>query len=99
MRSFDPRAVGALECRAWVTYYRREWLAFLLSAVRLVRHTFGLSWPRTLVGAWWVLRANQVWAPYPDNRPDLARRYMRRFYDLVARSSAEPVRPGGGGPA
>ncbi|HEX2809640.1 MAG TPA: hypothetical protein VHN80_26040, partial [Kineosporiaceae bacterium] len=41
MRSFDPRAVGALECRAWVTYYRREWLAFLLSAVRLVRHTAG----------------------------------------------------------
>jgi hypothetical protein len=93
MRSFDPRAVGALECRAWVTYYRREWLAFLLSAVRLVRHTFGLPWPRTLVGAWWVLRANQVWAPYPDNRPDLARRYMRRFYDLVARGSAELFDP------
>jgi len=24
MRSFDPRAVGALECRAWETYYRRK---------------------------------------------------------------------------
>lgn len=29
MRSFDPRLVGALECRAWETYYRREWRAFL----------------------------------------------------------------------
>jgi hypothetical protein len=28
MRSFDPRIVGAVECRAWETYYRREWAAF-----------------------------------------------------------------------
>ena len=27
MRSFDPRRVGRLECTAWVTYYRREWLS------------------------------------------------------------------------
>jgi hypothetical protein len=25
MRSFDLRAVGRLECRAWETYYRHEW--------------------------------------------------------------------------
>ena len=25
MRSFDPRRVGSLECRAWETYYRRKW--------------------------------------------------------------------------
>ena len=31
-----------------------------------------------------MLRANQVWAPYPDNDPDAARDYMRRFYALVA---------------
>ena len=29
MRSFDPRRVGSLECRAWETYYRRKWGAFL----------------------------------------------------------------------
>ena len=38
---------------------------------------------RTLVGAWLVLRANQVWAPYPDNDPDAARDFMRRFYAMV----------------
>ena len=37
----------------------------------------------TLAGAWWVLRANQVWSPYPDNDPDAARAFMRRFYALV----------------
>jgi hypothetical protein len=40
---------------------------------------------RTLRGAWQVLRANQVWAPYPDNDPTSAREHMRRFYALVAR--------------
>jgi hypothetical protein len=83
VRSFDPRAVGRLECRAWETYYRRRWAAFLIASVGLVRAAFRMSWPRTLVGAWLVLRANQVWAPYPDNDPDAAREYMRRFYALV----------------
>jgi hypothetical protein len=84
MRSFDPRRVGRLECTAWVTYYRREWWRFLRAAVELTRHTFGLPWPATLRGAWLVLRANQLWAPYPDNDPEGARRCMQRFYRLVA---------------
>jgi hypothetical protein len=91
MRDFDPRLVGALECRAWVTYYRREWLAFLIAAIRLVRHTFGLNWPATLYGALLVLRANQLWAPYPDNDPEACRRCMRKFYALVRRRYGEPV--------
>ncbi len=95
MRSFDPRAVGALESRAWETYYRRKWAAFLLASVGLVRAAFRMSWPRTLVGAWLVLRANQVWAPFPDNDPDRARSLMRRFYQLLRKSEGldlDPVR-------
>jgi hypothetical protein len=85
MRAFDPRRVGDLECRTWVHYYRHEWWPFLRAAISVVRHTFGLSWPQTLLGAWWVLRANQKWAPVPDNDPVAARAYMRRFYALVAK--------------
>jgi hypothetical protein len=92
-RSFDPRKVGTLECDAWVTYYRRKWLRFLRCATSLTRHTFGLSWPATLHGAWLVLRANQLWAPFPDNDPDGARRAMRRFYKLVARTHDESFDP------
>ena len=95
MRSFDPRAVGELECRAWETYYRRKWGAFLLASVRLVRSAFRMSWPRTLVGAWLVLRANQVWAPFPDNDPEAARSLMTRFYRLLRKSEGlrlDPVR-------
>jgi hypothetical protein len=93
MRSFDPRAVGGWECRAWETYYRREWVAFLWASLSLVRTAFGMSWPRTVVGAWLVLRANQVWAPYPDNDPEGARRLMTRFYQLLRRSAGETLDP------
>jgi hypothetical protein len=87
MHAFDPRAVGERECRAWETYYRREWRSFLVASVGLVRAAFGMSWPRTLLGAWLVLRANQVWAPYPDNDPAAARRLMARFYRLLREQS------------
>jgi hypothetical protein len=92
MRSFDPRAVGRLECRAWETYYRRKWAALLLASVGLVRAAFRMSWPRTLLGAWLVLRANQVWAPYPNNDPDKARACMRRFYSLLREPGVDPAR-------
>ena len=90
MRDFDPRAVGRRECGAWVAYYRRQWARFLIFAVGMVRAGFTMSWPRTLHGAWLVLRANQLWAPAEGNDPAGARRCMRRFYELVVRSHAEP---------
>jgi hypothetical protein len=83
-RSFDPVTVGRRECDAWAAYYRREWIRFLVGAVGMVRAGFGMNWARTLAGAWYVLRANQAWAPFPDNDPDAARDQMRRFYALVA---------------
>jgi hypothetical protein len=95
MRNFDPRAVGALECRAWETYYRRKWAACLVAFVGLVRAAFRMNWPRTLYGSWLVLRANMKWAPVPDNDPDAARALMRRFYQLLKvseRSRLDPTR-------
>ncbi len=93
-RSFDPRTVGTREARAWETYYRHEWLAFLVASVGLVRAAFGMSWPRTLLGAWLVLRANQVWAPQHGNDPEGARRLMRRFYSILAEESGSSLDPG-----
>ncbi len=89
-RSFDPARVADLEFRAWVGYYRRDWAGVLGAAVGLVRAGFGMSWPRTLRGAWLVLRANQLWAP-TDNDPDGARRCMQRFYGLVRSAYGLPA--------
>ena len=92
-RTFDPVTVGRRECDAWVAYYRREWRPFLAASVGLVRAAFGMNARRTLAGAWLVLRANQEWAPYPDNDPDLARELMRRFYVLVAEDGNPTLDP------
>jgi hypothetical protein len=92
-RAFDPRLVGSLETTAWVTYYRHEWVTFLRAAVGLTRHAFGMPWPQTLKGAWLVLRANQLWAPFPDNDPDGARRAMAHFYALVKTQHGDSFDP------
>jgi len=89
MRTFNPQRVGELETAAWVAYYRRRWLPALRAFFALTREAFGLPWIATARGAFLVLRANQAWAPYPDNDPDAARDYMRRFYELVAKHSGE----------
>jgi hypothetical protein len=93
-RDFDPVALGNAECDGWAAYYRREWRPFLRAAVGMVRIGFGMPWTRTVRGAWYVLRANQMWAPYPDNDPPRARDYMRRFYALVVRDGGLRLDPG-----
>jgi len=93
LRSFDPVRIADLEYRAWVGYYLRRWPQVLVASVGLVRAGFGMDWIRTLHGAWLVLRANQLWAPFPDNDPERARACMRRFYALVRLSYGEPANP------
>jgi hypothetical protein len=84
--SFDPVRVGQQECAAWAAYYRHEWGTFLRAAIGMVGAGFGMNRRDTLLGAWYVLQANRVWAPVPDNNPQAARDYMRRFYELVRAS-------------
>jgi hypothetical protein len=93
LRSFDPVRIADLEYRAWVGYYLRQWPQVLAASVALVRTGFGMDWYRTLHGAWLVLRANQLWAPFPGNDPDRARACMRRFYALVKLSYGKPGNP------
>jgi hypothetical protein len=93
LRSFDPVAIGRLECAAWVAYYRRQWPRLLVVSVLLVHRGFRLDWRRTLHGAWLVARANMLWAPYPDNDPAGARRCMRRVYALLRLAHGAPADP------
>ena len=93
LRSFDPVRVARLEYRAWVGYYLRRWPQVLAASVGLVRSGFGMDWERTLQGAWLVMRANQLWAPFPDNDAGGARSCMEQFYELVRQSYGEPADP------
>ena len=90
--SFDPVKIGNLETTLWVTYYRRQWIRFLVTSLLVVRDTFGMGWLRTVHGAWLVLRANQLWAPNPGD-PDGARRCMARFYALLLLTHGAPADP------
>lgn len=92
-RSFDPRRIADLEYRAWVGYYLRNWPQVLTASVGLVRVGFGMEWHRTLYGAWLVVRASQLWAPFPDNDPKGARASMARFFALVRLSCGDPANP------
>jgi hypothetical protein len=93
LRSFDPVRLADLEYRAWVGYYLRKWPQVLRASLGLVRYGFGMDWYRTLHGSWLVLRANQLWAPFPDNHPRRAEACMRRFYALVRLTYGEPANP------
>ena len=92
-RSFDAVVVGQRETDAWVAYYRHEWVAFLRASVAMVAAGFGMRPADTLRGAWLVLRANQAWAPFPDNDPHRARALMCRFYALVAATGGLDLDP------
>jgi hypothetical protein len=59
----------------------------------MVRAAFGMGWPRTLRGAWLVLRANQRWAPPVGNDPAAARALMARFYRMLAATAGERFDP------
>jgi hypothetical protein len=93
LRSFDPVRIAGLEYYAWTGYYLRRWPQVLAASVGLVRLGFGMDLDRSVQGAWLVMRANQLWAPFPDNDPDGARSCMQQFYELVRLTYGEPADP------
>ncbi len=92
-RSFDPLLVARLECAAWVAYYRHNWIAFMRAVLAGSRAVFGLPWTLTILCSWFVMRATQLWAPFPGNDPERARRRMERFYRILQRHSGESFNP------
>ena len=77
----------------WVGYYQQRWTQVLAASVRLAWLGFGTDWVRTLQGAWLLLRAIQLWAPFPGNDPGGARACMRQLYALVKLRYGEPADP------
>ena len=93
LRSFDPVGIADLEHRMWVAYYLRRWRNLLVASVRLLWLGFGTDLARILQGAWLMLRAVQLWAPFPDNDPDGAQARMRELYGLVRLRFGQPADP------
>jgi hypothetical protein len=92
-RSFDPFRIADLEYRMWVGYYLRRWTHVLTALVQLLRLGFGADLARAAQGAFLMLRAVQLWAPFPDNDPDGAQACMRELYALVRLRYGAPADP------
>jgi hypothetical protein len=93
LRSFDPFRIADLEYQMWMAYYRRRWRNLLVASVRLLWLGFGTDLARILQGAWLMLRAVRLWAPFPDNDPDGAQARMRELYGLVKLRFGQPADP------
>jgi hypothetical protein len=93
LRSFDPSRIADLEYRMWVAYYRRRWTYLLAALARLVWLGSRTDLAYILQGAWLMLRAAQLWAPFPDNDPDGAQACMRKLYALVKLRYGQPADP------
>jgi hypothetical protein len=77
----------------WVAYYRRRWTYLLAALVRLAWLVSGPDLAQILRGAWLIMRAAQLWAPFPDNDPDGAQACMRKLYALVRLRFGQPADP------
>jgi hypothetical protein len=82
--SFDPDRLAYLEVAGLRAYYDHRWFDMLKLVVELMHEQFNLSWLRSIQAAYYVTVASIAWAP-ADNKPEVTRRYIRKFYRLAAR--------------
>jgi hypothetical protein len=82
---FDPDMVARLEATGWKAYYAHDWLRAFLLLVRMDQEQFHIPFPRSLLAAYYTVRASIAFAP-ADHEAGLedVRRYLRQFYALVA---------------
>jgi hypothetical protein len=83
---FDPDRVAHFEAAGWRAYYERDWLRLLRLIVGLCQEQFRIPFPRSLLAAYYVVRASAAWAPL-DHDADTVRDYYRRFYEMARRWS------------
>jgi hypothetical protein len=83
---FDPDRVAHFEAAGWRAYYERDWLRLLRLIVALCQEQFRIPFPRSLLAAYYVVRAAAAWAPL-DHDADAVRRFYERFYALARRWS------------
>ncbi len=80
---FDPDRLAYLEVAGLRAYYDHKWMLMLRLVVQLMHEQFNLSWLRAIQAAYYVTRASVAWAPL-DNKPQVTRRYIHKFYKLAA---------------
>jgi hypothetical protein len=91
---FDPDMVARLEASGWKAYYAHDWLRAFLLLVRMDQEQFHIPFPRSLLGAYYTVRASIAFAPADhDAALPAVRDYLRKFYALVAEVNGQQYDP------
>jgi hypothetical protein len=93
---FDPNRVAYFETEGWRAYYDRAWPRLLRLIVSLSQEQFHIPFPRSLVAAYYIVRASVAWVPL-EHDERLVRAYYTKFYGVARRFSGlhfDPERAG-----
>jgi hypothetical protein len=85
-RAFDPDRIAYFEAAGWRAYYDRKWLRLLRLLISLCQEQFRIPFPRSLVAAYYIVRASMAWVPVDHDTANV-RRFYERFYRLARRTS------------
>lgn len=83
-RAFDPDRIAHYEVAGWRAYYDRRWLRLLGLTLSLCQEQFRIPFPRSLVAAYYIVRASIAWVPVEHDLTRVAA-HLTRFYALAAR--------------
>ncbi len=96
--TYDANAdrVAYYEAAGWRAYYDHAWLRLLRLIVSLCQEQFHIPFPRSLLAAYYIVRASVAWVPL-DHDEKIVQAYYTQFYRLARRYSGlnfEPERVG-----
>jgi hypothetical protein len=85
-RRFDPDRVAYFEAAGWRAYYDRKMLRLFRLVIGLCSEQFGIPFPQSLLGAYYITRASIAWIPV-DHDVDKVMRFYEKFYRVAQRYS------------
>lgn len=83
MSSFDPDRIAFYETEGWRAYYDRNWPRAFGLMMRLIESQFHIPFPRSVLAAYYVVRASIAFAGKTPRR-DVVLRCLGRFYRMAA---------------
>jgi hypothetical protein len=91
---FDPDMIARLEATGWKAYYARDWTRAFVLLVRMLQEQAGIPFPRSVLAAYYFVRAEVLFAPQDNaHRLDGARECLRQCYALAAAANNDAYDP------
>jgi|SRR5215467_2672992 len=79
---FKADQIAYFEANGWRAYYDRKWLKMLQLLVRLCQEQFHIPFPKSLLAAYYSMRASVAWVPV-DHDEQKVQAFLEKFYRLA----------------